>query len=270
MKKFSALFASVLLCSCGYADPNAGQVSVLVHKPWFFGHGGVSPEPVTTGTQLIAWSTSEVRVPTTPIAFDISFDNMMPQDGIPLDFHTVVRMQIVDAPALVRDWNGGALDDKGEPANSWFWANISPVYSNLVRQEVKRFDMASLAFGGEAIDSIDASVSSKLNAFIKKSGMPVKLLSVTVGRATPPQEILNQRTETAAQQQRQKTMDAMKNAEDSRKAAEMARAAADNAYRSEMSLSPEQFVDLERIKMQRDACQKNTCIFGNASPVIGR
>lgn len=269
MKK-GLIVAALALSACGYAAPDAGEQAVLVRKPWFFGSGGVDPTPVSTGSKIVASSTDTVMVPVTPQAFEIAFDNLMPNNGIPLDFHTVVRVQVTDAPALVKDWNGGAKNEKGDPSFSWFWDNINPQYSNLVRQEVKNFDMASLAFTGAAIDQIDQRVGAKLAAFIKQNKMPVKLLSVTVGRATPPQEILDQRTETAAQQQREQTMVAQQKAEEARKGAELARAEADNAYRAQMQLSPEQFVELKRIEMQRDACKDSTCIFGNGTPIISR
>ena len=35
-----------------------------------------------------------------------------------------------------------------------------------------------------------------------------------------------------------------------------------------MHLSPEQFIELKKIEMQRDACQKGTCIFGNTTSVL--
>lgn len=115
-------------------------------------------------------------------------------------------------------------------------------------------------------------MTKRLDAFIKQNHMPVKLLSVTIGRAAPPQSIVDQRTETAAQQQRKNTMDATTQAEQARKAAELARAEADNAYRAEMQLSPEQYVELQRIQMQKDACGKPdracTFIFGGGNPLI--
>lgn len=268
MRKIIVSLCALSLAGCGYVSPDAGQQAVLVRKPWFFGDGGVDPVPVATGSKVVASSTDAVYVPVTPIAFDIGFDNLMPSNGIPLDFHTTVRMQVTDAPALVRDWNGGATNDKGEPANAWFWSNIHPQYANMVRQEVKNYDMSSLAFNGAAIDAIDAKVSAQLASFISKNKMPVRLLSVTIGRATPPQEILNQRTETAAQQQRELTMVAQQKAEQARKGAELARAEADNAYRMQMQLSPEQYVQLKAIEMQRSACRNGTCIFGNVTPMI--
>jgi hypothetical protein len=45
---------------------------------------------------------------------------------------------------------------------------------------------------------------------------------------------------------------------------------ADNAYRNKMSLSPEQFIQLESVHMQREVCARGGCSFilGSASPVI--
>jgi hypothetical protein len=64
----------------------------------------------------------------------------------------------------------------------------------------------------------------------------------------------------------------MKLAEDQRMAAEQSRANADNAYREAMHLSPEQFIQLETIKMQSIVCGplgKATCTFiqNGAAPV---
>ena len=73
---------------------------------------------------------------------------------------------------------------------------------------------------------------------------------MTVGRANPPDAIKNQRVETATQEQRSNTERQRKLAEDQRLQAESSRAAADNAYRESMHLSPEQFIQLEQIKMQ--------------------
>lgn len=270
MKKTLTLAACLALSACGYASPDAGQEGVLVEKPWFFGSGGVQMEPVTTGTALVAASTDVVYIEVSPQAFGIEFDDMMPSNGIPLDFHATIRMQVTNAPELVKNWNGAALNEQGQPANSWFWGNIAPQFTNLVRSEVKNYDMAALAFSGTAIDEIDRKVFERLSAFIAQNKMPVKLLSVTIGRATPPKEILDQRTETAAQQQREQTMIAQQKAEEARRGAETARASADNAYNREMGLTPGQYVDLKRIEMQQDACSKGTCIFGNVTPIINK
>lgn len=269
MKKLLIALSAMSLAACGYAAPDAGTEGVLVRKPWFFGEGGVDPETVKTGSAVVASSTDVIYIPVTPQAFEVKFNDLMPSNGIPLDFHTTVRVQVTDAAKLVSDWNGGQKDpESGNLTNNWFWANINPQYANFVRQEVKNYDMSTLAFNGAAIDKIDQTVTAKLNDYIVKSKMPVRLLSVTVGRAAPPQNILDQRTETAAQQQRELTMLAQQKAEEARRGAEAARAAADNAYRVEVGRTPEQELEFQRIRMLGQACSRGTCIFGGGTPII--
>lgn len=266
---YSAVCA-LALAGCGYVSPDAGQEAVLVRKPWFFGSGGVDDTPVGTGSAVVALSTDAIYVDVTPIAFDVKFDDLMPSNGIPLDFNTTIRIQITDTPKLVSKWGGGEKGDDGKPTYGWYWRNINPQYENFVRQAVKRYDMNQLALTGAAVEAVDREVSANMEKYLKQIGIPVKLLGVTVGRANPPEAIKNQRIETAAQQQREQTMAAAERAEVARKRSELARAEADNAYRAGMSLSPEQFVELKKIEMQRTACAKGTCIFGNGSALVSR
>jgi len=103
--------------------------------------------------------------------------------------------------------------------------------------------------------------------------LPVRLLNITVGKANPPDAVRDQRVETAQQEQRVLTEQKRDLAEKSRKAAEQSRAEADNAYRNAMNLSPAQFVEMERIKMQTAVCAqrdaKCTFILGaEVKPVV--
>jgi regulator of protease activity HflC (stomatin/prohibitin superfamily) len=114
-------------------------------------------------------------------------------------------------------------------------------------------------------------VSKALGAYVTKARLPIELIDITVGRANPPDSIKSQRVETAAQEQRVNTERQRALAENSRLAAERARADADNAYREAMKLSPDQFLQLETIKMQQTACAKGGCTFlvgGGAVPVF--
>ena len=122
-----------------------------------------------------------------------------------------------------------------------------------------------------AFAMVDKVVTDHLLAIVKDTGVPVKILDVSLGRANPPDAILHQRVETAAQEQRINTERQKKLAEDQRKAAEESRAAADQAYNQKMGLNTEQYVALQAIQMQRDVCAKGTCtfIFGaNATPLL--
>ena len=56
MKKIFSIFSIfavlvTMLTSCHCVRPNADEEAVLIKKPWFFGHGGVDNDPVTTGCE---------------------------------------------------------------------------------------------------------------------------------------------------------------------------------------------------------------------------
>ena len=235
---------------CSSVAPDAGQEAVLVRKPILFGHGGVHPTPVKTGRSFVAWTTSAVYVPVVPQQFTVHFEDLMSSDGVPLDFDAVIRLRIKDSVRLVAEFGA-----------DWYKANVEAEFKNRVRQAVRKHGMNETAINASAIDEIDDEVSKALETYVTKARLPIELIDVTVGRANPPDSIKHQRVETAAQEQRVNTERQRTLAENSRLSAERARADADNAYREAMKLSPDQFLQLETIKMQQQACAKGGCTF---------
>jgi len=249
------------LTACSRFAPDAGHEVVLTKKPWFFGHGGVVETPVKTGATFGAITTSGTDVNMQPQKYESDLRDTMTSDGVPISFHTVATMQVTDSVRLVREFG---VD--------WYRNNLEAPFAKTVRQAVRKHGMNETAISAEAIDKIDAEIHDAMEQFIASNQLPVKLITLTVGRANPPDSVKNQRIETAAQQQRIQTEGQRKLAEDGRKDAEMSRAAADNAYRMAMQLSPEQFLQLEAIKMQLAVCGpegKGTCTFiqNGAAPV---
>lgn len=249
MKKLF-LLAFLALAACSTAAPDAGHEAVLIRKPWFFGSGGVDPEPVKTGRRYVALSTQVAYVNMQPLQGTEHFDDLMSSDGVPLDFDAVIRLQVTDSVRMIREFG-----------INWYTTNVKAEFANRIRQAVRKHGMNETAIDTKAIDEIDAEVSAAMASYFTAANLPLKLIDVTVGKANPPDSIKNQRVETAAQQQRQLTEQQRKLAEDQRKEAETSRAAADNAYRTSMQLSPEQYLELERIKMQQQACVAGRCTF---------
>src|SRR6201997_1441471 len=250
MKNTLMVLVVLALSACSTYAPDAGYEVVLVQKPWFFGHGGVEETPVRTGRTYTALSTDGILVYMQPKKFDTEMHDTMTSDGVPISFHAIVVLQVADSVALIKNFGP-----------NWYRNNLEEPFKTMVRQAVRKRGMNETAISTTALDAIDAEIRDQLDAFIKEKGLPVRLVTMTVGRANPPDAIKNQRIETAAQEQRVQTEKQIKLAEDQRKAAEEARAAADNAYRQAMGLSPEQFVQLEQIKMQREVCTHTACTF---------
>lgn len=245
-----ALVAAV--AGCSNFSPDAGHEVVLVDKPILFGHGGVEPEPVKAGRTFGAITTEGIDVDVRPLKYEQVLPDTMTMDGVPITFHAILMLQVTDSVALVK--NFGA---------KWYENNLEQPFASLVRQAVRKRGMNETAISTTALDAIDAEIRDGLISFIKEKSLPIKLITMTVGRANPPDAIKNQRIETAAQEQRIQTEQQKKKAEDARLQAETSRAGADNAYREAMHLSPEQFIQLKQIEMQQIVCgeAKSTCTF---------
>ena len=248
------------LAACSSVKPDAGVDAVLIEKPMIFGHGGVDPNPIKTGRSYVAWTTDSVLVDMKPVEWSIPFNDLMTKDGVPMHFDATVVLQITDSVKMVSHFGP-----------KWFDNNIDAPLRNLVRQAVRKHGMNEVAIDTSAIEAIDNEVLQGLTGYISAAGIPIRIIRLTVGKANPPDAIKDQRVETAKEEQRQKTESMTQAAEVARKQAEMARADADNAYRSQMSLSPEQFVELERIHMMNKVCADGKCTFivGNATALVG-
>ena len=188
-----------------------------------------------------------------------SSTTLMTSDGVPIDFHAVLSYRITDSVKLVRDF-GADFNDAGIPG---FWIrNLEQPFRTAVRDAVKKRGMNEMAIVATAAEAVDKEITQHLLQIVKETGVPILIMDVTLGRANPPDAIKSQRVATAEQEQRVNTERQRKLAEDQRKDAESARAAADNAYRQSMQLSPEQFLQLEAIKMQREVCgRQGACTF---------
>lgn len=258
----AALFVVLLLITgCSAVTPDAGYEAVLVKKPWIFGHGGVDVTPVTTGRTFVAPSTDAVMVYMLPIQKTEHFEDLMSADGVPLDFDAALRVKITDSVQLIRNFGP-----------QWYEQNLAVEFRNRVRQAVRKHGMNETAINTQAVEAIDTEVTRELERYIAEAKLPVQLIQMTVGKANPPDSVKNQRIETAAQEQRVMTEQKRKLAENSRQAAEQARAEADNAFRNAMQMSPEQYLRLEAINMQREVCSGGNCTFvitdGKTAPVM--
>lgn len=267
------LLSAALACGitgCSVAAPDAGHQVVWVQKPMVFGHGGVDQTPVTAGREYGALTSDAVDVLMQPQRVDMEFDDMMTKSGVPVSFHVLFVFQVINSVQLV---SGYGVDPQTSEAKGAWNRVMDAQINQLVRDSVKAYDMQDIAISQVAVDAVSSRITKGTYDIAASTGLPIRLLSVNVGRILPPDAIKHQRIETAAQEQRAITMQQTKLAEDQRKAAEQSRAAADNAYREAMGLSPDQFLQLERIKMQRDVCgHEKACTFfigtGGASPVL--
>ena len=131
------LLVVVLAIGCRTVQPDAGHEAVQVRKPLSFGSGGVDPTPVTTGLKYVAFTTTGIDVNMQPMRIDVEFSDLMTMDGVPIDFHSVLTVQVTDSVKLVRNFG---QDFTGNLPGFWI-RNLEQPDRTAVRDAVKAHGM---------------------------------------------------------------------------------------------------------------------------------
>lgn len=238
---FKVLLMSGLLASCGYVMPDADEEAVLIMKPWFFGHGGVSDNPVSAGATLRVWTTSSETFKIVPIQYKEVFTDLMSLDNVPVDFDVFSRLQIKkgETPKLLKGFG-----------KDWYHNNVSKKLRELTRELAKGYPVFKLTTDPEATKRINKEVLKLLRVYVEDKKLPVKVLSVQIGKVNPPVEVLKQTSLTAAQKQRFKTETQRARAELARKEAEENRALADRSYQIKFGLTVREYLSLKALEIQ--------------------
>lgn len=240
---FVAIVATFVMTSCTKVSPNADEEAVLIMKPWFFGHGGVDKNPVSTGLSWCAITTSASYFKIVPTRYDVTFDDIFSNDNTPLDYATYIILQVEKGKSPI------LMENYGE---DWFKNNIEAQYRNYVRDEVSKYSPFDLMSNREVCLRIDSAVQAKTNKLFetlsKKKEFPVKCVNIITGRARPNEKQLKEMDNTAAAIQEKVTQDRKAEMYQSKKVAEENRAEADKAYMQEMNLTTEQYIMLKLIE----------------------
>lgn len=228
-----------------------GHELVINDKPYFFGHEGVRPETVKEGRVLLFNTSSAIPVRMTPQSVPVKFDDFSSSDNILLDFESTIQYKYKDPVDLVKNFG-----------TDWFDNNVLRQYTAIVREAIKKRTMTDMMSNVTAATAVDNEVTAALQQLVVDAKLPIEIIGVSLGRAKPNPNVLEQMNETAAQQQRERTLIAATAAEKERKKEQVAKADADNAYRNAMGLSSEQFLALEAAKLYAAACaaQGSICI----------
>ena len=261
------VFLLLIMAACCRTTVEPGHEKVFNRKPAIFlWMGGVSPEPLKSGSTFIAPTTSEIDVNMLPETFDEEFKDIMPRDNNPVDYHTAVRLRILDSVAMVRNFG-----------TDWYRSNVQRPFQTMNRQELRQYSMPELALQQEVVATVEASLKKQLADYVASirrkdgtpGGLPVEVQDVTLGRIAPQPEIIASYNETGVQQQRAKTEAQRAAAEVARKDAETKRALADKAYEETMGLTAPQYIQLQQIRMCGEKAGGCTVILnGSATPVV--
>ncbi len=246
MKKFFSMFmialvAMLCMTSCHGVAPDADEETVLIYKPWFFGHGGVDNKPVTSGLSWEWWSTHSETFKIVPVKHQVDMNDLFSDDNTPLDFHTILITQIQKGKSPILLQNYGT---------DWFNTNIYNEYCNLVRDHISQHSPFDLMSNRAILNDIDKKVLERMRAFVdslsKEKEFPIVIKQVTIGKATPNEKQLEEMNNTAKAVQAKQTQERQAEVEAAREKAERQRAKADRAYREELGLTIPQFIELRK------------------------
>lgn len=219
----------------------AAEEAVLVHKPMFFGSGGVDMKPISTGSKWVWITTDAVMFSIVPTKYTETLDDIISNENTPLDFKTQITIQINEGKSPILLKNYGV---------NWYENNIKEQYINYTRHYVSQYSPFDLTSNREVIARIDSCVLndmiSYVNTLSKDKEMPITIRSVITGRAIPNAQQLNEMNNTAAQVQAKVTEERRAEKEMARENAERKRAIADKAYMREMNLTTAEFIALRQ------------------------
>ena len=254
------LCLSVLLSGCTTVAPEAGEEGVKVHKPWFFGTGGIDMTPVETGLEYTWLSTDYVIVNMLPRAYDEDLDDATSNDNTLLDFNTQIQLQVKDnkSPVLIKNYG---VD--------WYNSVIKEVYRNTVRGYISKYGPFDLMSNREVLDSINLFVKNDIQNYIsllssKQGELPIDVVNVVVGRAIPNERQKAEMDATAAATQAKRTEESRREMLVAREAAERQRAIADKAYQEELGLTTDQFIQLRAWEIIKEKNGANIDVLFNA------
>ncbi len=238
------LLSTVMLAGCQFEAVDAGKVGVLIRKPYTsIGPEGVSDEELPTGRHLIAASSEIFEYDGRPFRADETFADLVTSDRTPVHFNSYVQMKIDPGKAPLLHKSFGP---------SWYKNNVQEAFRTMIRRFAQSKPLTELTSNADVSDAGQMAITTELAGHIKTAGLPVTVIAVVIGSITPPKEVLQETSNTAAQEQRKLTEDKRKLAEDARRDAEKSKAIADSAYIKGLDITANEYIELRKIENQRE------------------
>lgn len=258
MKKIALMMISIVamltMTSCTYESIDENQVGILVQRPYLFGSDGT--QVLHPGRHVIAESSSLYLMDATPHRFVEKFTNLTTKDksDVDFDFTFVMKIDPDKADVLYRGWGF-----------EWYERNLEKEFRRSIRNKGMSYDMSLITSDPKIAKEIEDHVIEECRDIIKELKMPIGLVSVSMGKAEPPKEVLDERSATAAAKQRENTLIQIGKNLDQEKENEGKRAVKDQEYMKKMNLSTTQFVQLEQLRVQEVAYKKAQTVIVDGS-----
>lgn len=140
-----------------------------------------------------------------------------------------------------------------------------------VREFTKTQSMFAMTTDSSVSKMMQKNVKEYLVKFLKENKMPIFVKVVAVGKVLPQKAIIEETIRTGVARQAKRTQIENEKMQIQRKQTEIARAEADRAYMDKFGMTPDQYLEFLRLKVQEKAVANGanvSLIMGNATPMV--
>lgn len=265
MNKFILLLViSISLIGCSRAKVEGGEEAVFTYQPIFpFSQDGVDKTPAGAGATWKVWTTKVHTYDIKPVRMKEHFKDLTASDNVAIDFDVYMTLQIQQGKTPVLHEKSG---------QQWYTNKISDKFRAVVRNQARTKSSIDLRTDENVINETQNTIHQLMTDYVNKIELPVNVIRVNIGKVIPPDEVLAEAAQTAAQKQRKQTQEQRKLAEDARAAAEKAAAIADKSYSNEFRMTTDQFLRNKELDVITKAIEKGSDVSllmnaSNATPI---
>ena len=167
----------------------------------------------------------------------------MSSDNTPVDLtaHVLIQIKKGQTPILLKNFGV-----------EWYKNDIQKDLCNEVRNEISKYPMMELTCKRTIYDNASQRIENVLKNKVNREHIPITIMKVIIDKACPNAEVMEEYNKTAAQIQAKQTQMAASDMQSYRKIAEEKRAEADDAYRVKMNLTPEQYIQLRSVEIEKE------------------
>jgi len=194
MNKLLKLSALAIIISnitgCTLSTIEAGEEGVMTYQPYIFGSGGVDNNPIVAGAIWTALSTKVDRYNIKPVKHKERFIDLTASDNVAIDFDVYLTLQIQKGKTpQLHELSG----------KEWYSNKVSDTFRAFVRNEARTKSSIQLRTNEKIIVETQNEIKRLMINYIEEINLPVNVVKVNIGKVIPPNEVLAEAAETAAQ-----------------------------------------------------------------------
>ncbi len=259
LTKVLAITLCLICYGCSLTEIDGGQEAVFTYQPYFSSTEGVDKNPASAGAVWTVFTTKVDYYNIKPVKIKERFVDLTASDNVAIDFDVYLTLQNKKGQTPVLHEESG---------QQWYNNKVKDTFRAFVRNEARTRTSIELRTDEVVIKSVQRNVRKLTADYIKEIKLPVDVVKVNVGKVVPPEEVLAEAAQTAAQKQRKQTQEQRTLAETARAAAETATALADKAYSSQFNMTTDQFLKNKELELMGMLIKKdgaNVSLIMNAS-----